>query len=97
MTINPVQLKAARSRLDDDVASVVGVDVLTIVNFENGKRNPDARTLHDIRIALEAAGAHLKSSGRSRVGGANVWTQGIGDEAASPPIPSVGRSDGLPV
>jgi hypothetical protein len=41
----------------------VGVDVLTIVNFENGKTTPAFPVLSDIRIALEAAGADLNKMG----------------------------------
>ena len=62
MAITPDQLKAARAQLDwsqDDVAGVAGVDILTIVKFENGKTTPHRDVLNDIRIALEAAGADL--------------------------------------
>jgi len=100
MAITAAQLKAARARLDwsqDDVASVVGVDVLTIVNFENGRRKPDSQTLADIQIALDAAGADLKSLDASMVAAARVGRQPISDEAAIPPIPPNDPYDGSPV
>jgi transcriptional regulator with XRE-family HTH domain len=84
MAITAAQLKAARARLNwsqDDVANVVGVDVLTIVGFENGKRKPDSRALADIQIALESAGADLKSLDGSTVAPTRVGRRPISDEA----------------
>jgi transcriptional regulator with XRE-family HTH domain len=100
MAITAAQLKAARARLNwsqDDVANVVGVDVLTIVGFENGKRKPDSRTLVDIQIALEAAGADLKSLDGSKVSATRVGRRPISDGAAIPPIPPNDSYDGSPV
>jgi DNA-binding XRE family transcriptional regulator len=92
MTLTAAQLKAARARLDwsqDDVASVVGVDVLTIVNFENGKKKPDPPILVDIRIALEAAGVNLSLESRAERGATTM-----SDEAAVATIaPNVSYGD----
>jgi DNA-binding XRE family transcriptional regulator len=62
MTLTPVQLKAARGKLEwskGNIAGVARVGRLTFVNFENGKTTPAFPVLSDIRIALEAAGADL--------------------------------------
>jgi transcriptional regulator with XRE-family HTH domain len=59
VAITPDQLKAARAQLDWSQDDVAGVDILTILKFENGKSTPNRDVLNDIRIALQAAGADL--------------------------------------
>jgi transcriptional regulator with XRE-family HTH domain len=66
MTIAPSQLKTARQLLDwsqDDVACAGGVSTEMVVYFEQGKRNPSARDLADVRKALEAAGVEFLEIG----------------------------------
>ena len=53
------QFRAARALLpwtEDQLAGASKVAKATIANFEAGKRSPYARTLEDIKAALEAAG-----------------------------------------
>ena len=56
------QLRAARGLLgwsQSDLADAAKVGRATIADFEAGKRAPYARTLSDMRAALEAAGVEF--------------------------------------
>jgi transcriptional regulator with XRE-family HTH domain len=56
------QCRAARGLIgwsQDQLATASGVAKATIANFELGKREPYARTLDDIRAALESAGVEF--------------------------------------
>jgi transcriptional regulator with XRE-family HTH domain len=70
-TITAQQIKAARAWLDisqDDLAAKTGVTRRAIQDFENGKRVPQARTLRDLRNALEQSGIEFLSIGERAVG-----------------------------
>jgi transcriptional regulator with XRE-family HTH domain len=70
MSFTPAQCRAARALLDwsqSDLASASKVATKTIVNFERQDRNPYARTLDDIRAALEAAGVEFTNGERPGV------------------------------
>jgi transcriptional regulator with XRE-family HTH domain len=57
--MTPAQCRAARALIglsQEDAALAAGVGIQTLIAFENGKRQPYARTLDAIRAALEAAG-----------------------------------------
>jgi transcriptional regulator with XRE-family HTH domain len=98
MPITAAQLKAARAQVgwsQEDLASVADVEVLTIVNFENGKSSPADPVLNDIRIALEAAGADLAASRRLHTAASNQPV--INDEPAVPPTPPDEPYDGSPL
>ena len=59
MSISAAQLRAARGLLgwsQDHLAKAATVGRATIADFEAGKREPYARTIADLRGALEAAG-----------------------------------------
>ena len=60
--ISPEQCRAARALLQwgqDDLASAAKVAKKTIADFEREARTPYARTLSDVRAALEAAGVEF--------------------------------------
>ena len=57
--ISPAQSRAARALLgwsQDQLEAASKVAKKTIADFERGARSPYARTLSDVRSALEAAG-----------------------------------------
>ena len=57
--ISAAQLRAARGLLgwsQVDLATAAKIGRATIADFESGKRDPYARTLVELRDALEAAG-----------------------------------------
>jgi transcriptional regulator with XRE-family HTH domain len=57
--MTPAQCRAARALIawsQDELASAAKVEKATIAIFELGERAPDARTLDDLRAALEAGG-----------------------------------------
>jgi transcriptional regulator with XRE-family HTH domain len=59
-TITPEQCMGARAMLGlsrADLAKLAKVAQDTLASFEAGKRTPYARTLADVRAALEAKGA----------------------------------------
>ena len=59
MTISPAQCRAGRALLNwpqAQLAEQAKVARATLAEFETGRRTPYARTLEDIRAALEAAG-----------------------------------------
>jgi transcriptional regulator with XRE-family HTH domain len=59
LSITPAQCRAARALLDwsqEHLSEKSGVGAKTIVDFEQGKRSPFARTIRDLQEALEAAG-----------------------------------------
>lgn len=59
MSLTAAQCRAARALVgisQADLADASKVAKATIANFEAGKRDPYARTLDDLRQALEAAG-----------------------------------------
>jgi transcriptional regulator with XRE-family HTH domain len=59
MVMSSAQCRAARALIawsQDQLAAASKVAKATIANFEAGKREPYARTLADLRTALEAAG-----------------------------------------
>lgn len=76
MSFNGVQCRAARALIgwsQDELVAASKVTKSTIANFEAGKREPYARTLVDIRSALEAAGVEFLEDGQtSGAGGAGV-------------------------
>ena len=62
MSLLPEQSRAARGLLDWSrarLAAAAGVAPATLAEFESGKRTPFARTLDDIRRALEEAGVEF--------------------------------------
>ena len=64
--ISPAQCRAARAFLQwsqEDLAEAAKVAKQTLADFERGARNPYARTLSDIRAALEAAGVCITADG----------------------------------
>ena len=73
-----------------------GLDVLTIVYFENGKSKPTLPILNDIRVALEAAGAYLNEM-KAQAGATNKARPPICDDVAIPPLPSKEPYDDSPV
>lgn len=57
--MNPRQSKAARALLNwsqDALASMAGVSVATLRDFERGKRTPIPQNLKALRTTLEGAG-----------------------------------------
>ena len=76
MSFNGAQCRAARALIgwsQDRLVEASKVTKSTIANFETGNRDPYARTLADIRAALEAAGVEFLSDGQaSASGGAGV-------------------------
>jgi len=59
LSIIPAQCRAARALLDwsqERLSKESGVGAKTIVDFEQSKRSPFARTVRDLRETLEAAG-----------------------------------------
>jgi transcriptional regulator with XRE-family HTH domain len=61
-SIAPAQCRAARGLLDwsqTRLSKESGVGEKTIVDFEQGKRKPFARTIRDLREAFEAAGVEF--------------------------------------
>jgi transcriptional regulator with XRE-family HTH domain len=70
MTFTPEQCRAARALLgwsQDQLATEAKAAKATIANFELGKRAPYARTLKDIRGALEKAGVEFTNGDRPGV------------------------------
>ncbi|CAA2108977.1 hypothetical protein MBUL_04470 (plasmid) [Methylobacterium bullatum] len=64
--ISPAQCRAARALLEwtrEDLAAASGVSKMTLADFETGKRKPYARTLFDVREALEHGGVFLMYAG----------------------------------
>lgn len=62
MTITPAQCRAARGLVDLDQASLAeaaSVSRSVIVDFENGKRNPNRNNIAAIQRALEDAGVEF--------------------------------------
>ena len=62
LSITPAQCRAARALLDwsqERLSEESGVGAKTIVDFEQGKRSPFARTVSDLREALEAGGVEF--------------------------------------
>ena len=62
MTITAGQLRAARGLLgwsQQDLADRGGMGRTTIADFESGKRTPYARTIGEMRSALEQAGVEF--------------------------------------
>ena len=62
ITFTPAQCRAARALLDwsqAELARQAKVAKQTLADFERGARTPYARTLDDIRGALEAAGVEF--------------------------------------
>ncbi|HYE52698.1 MAG TPA: helix-turn-helix transcriptional regulator [Azospirillaceae bacterium] len=60
--ITAAQCRAARALLNitqEDLSKASGVSLPTIKDFERGARNPQARTLRDLRNALEGLGVRL--------------------------------------
>lgn len=59
MSLTPSQCRAARALIpwtQSELGSASAVATKTIADFELAKRLPSARTLRDLRFALEAAG-----------------------------------------
>jgi transcriptional regulator with XRE-family HTH domain len=59
MSINPAQCRGARGLLgwsQSDLSEASKTATKTIADFERGAREPYARTLEDVRGALEKAG-----------------------------------------
>jgi len=62
MTISPEQCRAARGLLgwsQSDLSKASETATKTIADFERGVREPYARTLADVRAALERAGVEF--------------------------------------
>jgi transcriptional regulator with XRE-family HTH domain len=62
VAISAAQLRAARGLLgwsQSDLADAAKIGRATIADFESGKRDPYARTLDELRSALEAAGVEF--------------------------------------
>jgi transcriptional regulator with XRE-family HTH domain len=60
--ITPSQCRAARAIIGlsrKEVAQAANVAERTLVDFERGARQPYARTLKDVKIALEEAGVEF--------------------------------------
>lgn len=60
--LDPAQCRAARAMVGwsrEALAIRSGVAVSTLADFEAGKRSPYARTLWDVRRALESAGVEF--------------------------------------
>lgn len=69
-TITPEQCRGARAMLGitrADLSTLAQVAQATLADFEAGKRAPYARTLADVRAALEAKGATFVAD-EARVG-----------------------------
>ena len=65
------QVLAARAWLglsQDALAELSGVTRRAIQDFETGKRDPQPRTLRDIREALEGSGVEFQFEGERAVG-----------------------------
>jgi DNA-binding transcriptional regulator YiaG len=70
-TITAQQVRAARAWLNlsqDDLAATTLIARRAIQDFENGKREPQPRTLRDLRTALEQAGIEFLFIGEHAVG-----------------------------
>jgi transcriptional regulator with XRE-family HTH domain len=62
MSIDPAQCRAARGLLgwsQSDLSEASKTATKTVADFERGARVPYARTLEDIRKALETAGVEF--------------------------------------
>jgi len=55
-----------------DLAKAAKVSAATLADFEAGKREPYARTLADIRVALEVRGILFLGDGEQVEGGSGV-------------------------
>ena len=63
-SISPGQCRAARALLDwsqERLSEESKVGAKTIVDFEQGKRKPFARTVRDLRETFEAAGIEFSN------------------------------------
>jgi transcriptional regulator with XRE-family HTH domain len=72
MSISPAQCRAARGLLgwsQSDLSEASKTATKTIADFERGARNPYARTLEDVRLALEKAGVEFIAE--------NGWGAGV--------------------
>jgi DNA-binding transcriptional regulator YiaG len=70
-TITAQQVRAARAWLNlsqDDLAATTLIARRAIQDFENGKREPQPRTLRDLRVALEQAGIEFLFIGEHAAG-----------------------------
>jgi DNA-binding transcriptional regulator YiaG len=70
-TISAEQVRAARAWLNlsqDDLAATTLIARRAIQDFENGKREPQPRTLRDLRVALEQAGIEFLFIGEHAAG-----------------------------
>jgi transcriptional regulator with XRE-family HTH domain len=68
--MTPEQCRAARALLNwsqKKLSDTAMVARATLAEFEGGKRTPYARTLEDIRTALEAAGVEFTNGGQPGV------------------------------
>jgi transcriptional regulator with XRE-family HTH domain len=66
-SITPAQCRAARALLDwsqTRLSAESGVGEKTIVDFEQGKRKPFARTIRDLREALERPASNSPTAQR---------------------------------
>lgn len=81
MLLTAEQSRAARALLgwsQDELAGRAAVAKPTIASFEAGRRQPYARTLADIRKALEGAGVSFIAAGESSAtGGPGVRLEAI--------------------
>jgi DNA-binding transcriptional regulator YiaG len=70
-TITAQQVRAARAWLNlsqGDLAATTLIARRAIQDFENGKREPQPRTLRDLRVALEQAGIEFLFIGEHAAG-----------------------------
>lgn len=75
LPITPEQCLGARAMLGlsrADLSAAAKVAASTLADFEAGKRTPYARTLGDVRAALEARGAIFLADGEMAAGGPGV-------------------------
>ena len=73
--LTPAQCLGARAMLGltrADLAKAAKVSAATLADFESGKREPYARTLEDIRQALEGRGVVFLADGEQANGGPGV-------------------------
>lgn len=73
------QCRAARALLgwsQDDLVARSRVSKSSIANFEAARTTPQARTLADLRAALEAAGVVFLAAGETTEGGEGVRLKG---------------------
>ena len=75
MLLTPEQCRAARALVgwsQDELSAASSAAKATIANFELGSRKPYARTLRDLREALEAAGVRFMAEGEQVPGGSGI-------------------------